>query len=97
VCDYSFYSRTDLERHLNLEIKYFKCDHCDKAFGRKDKLKDHINATHKKIKRYCTGLICDNCDFSTASKKPPKKPKKSKKSTASTTSTASAAPWPLWY
>jgi KRAB domain-containing zinc finger protein len=43
-----------------LEIQDFQCDHCDKVFTRNTTLKDHINAIHNKIKRYC----CDLCDYS---------------------------------
>jgi hypothetical protein len=58
--------RTHIEQHSNrvhLEKKNFKCDHCDKAFGRKETLTMHINCTYKKIKRFWCDL-CDLCDFS---------------------------------
>jgi uncharacterized Zn-finger protein len=61
VCDFSSYTRGDLEKHSNivhLGKKPFKCDHCDKAFGQKGHLNDHINSTHLEKKDF----KCDICD-----------------------------------
>jgi uncharacterized Zn-finger protein len=44
--------------------KFHQCDHCDKAFGRNAYLQTHINAVHKKIKRFG----CHMCDYSSYQK-----------------------------
>jgi hypothetical protein len=45
--------------------KEFKCDHCDKAFGQKRNLGDHINRIHKKIKSYS----CEWCSYTSCTKR----------------------------
>jgi KRAB domain-containing zinc finger protein len=47
-----------------LKRRDFQCPQCDKAFGRKETLTQHINTTHKKIKKYS----CDLCVFSSYKK-----------------------------
>jgi uncharacterized C2H2 Zn-finger protein len=44
----------------NLKLQEFQCDQCEKLFGRTEDLQHHINAIHKKIKRF----FCESCDFS---------------------------------
>jgi hypothetical protein len=44
--------------------KYFKCDHCDKAFSQNSKLTSHVNRIHKKIKSYS----CELCSYTSCTK-----------------------------
>jgi uncharacterized Zn-finger protein len=63
VCDYSSYTRAQVETHSNtvhLGKKNFKCDICDKAFSEKGHLNVHVNSLHKKLTRH----TCDLCDYS---------------------------------
>jgi uncharacterized C2H2 Zn-finger protein len=57
TCDFSSY-HSKCMIHSNNVI--YKCHYCDKVFGQNAHLKDHINAIHKKIKRFG----CDLCDYS---------------------------------
>jgi hypothetical protein len=63
VCNYSSYFKQDLKLHSNIVhrgLREFKCEHCDKAFPRKDRLASHLTSFHI--------FNCDTCDKSFPSK-----------------------------
>ena len=59
-CDAEFYSRSNLERHMNSKHKgiRYSCDQCDYKTTQSGRLTHHTNVAHLKIKDY----TCEDCD-----------------------------------
>ena len=59
-CDRAYAWPADLNRHVLVDHTdtKFQCDQCPKSYGRKDKLKEHIDREHKNIRYYCPHHPC---------------------------------------
>ena len=67
ICEKSFFSPQDMNKHVkavHAGIKDWKCDKCPYAASQKVNLKSHINAVHDKIKDW----TCDKCPYRASQK-----------------------------
>nr|CAH7755875.1 unnamed protein product [Callosobruchus chinensis] len=71
-CDYTTYRKSDVMKHLKIhsKVKEHRCTGCNKEFGRKDHLDEHIIRHHndnvqlaKTVKKKIS--ICSHCDYRT--------------------------------
>ena len=53
VCGKAFLLQKHLDKHMNTHTMPYKCDQCDKSFGSKFLLNDHVKMKHDGIKHEC--------------------------------------------
>ena len=53
VCGKSFFTKRDIRKHSDTHTMPHECDKCNKSFGSKALLKDHVQVKHDGIKHNC--------------------------------------------